>query len=96
MPRELKIFSWTGHRREAAMPRNVHGQTSEIIAAMTKAEALRMSGIPRSLFERTLHETADPDEVAQAKTAPGTVFWQPANIPARTGEWFTIPPKAAE
>jgi hypothetical protein len=96
MPRALKIFGWTGHRREATMERNVHGQTKEIIAATTKAEAHRMSGIARSLFERTLHETADPEEVAQAMTAPGTVFWQPRNNMASTGEWFAIPPGAAK
>lgn len=95
MPRPLKVFSWTGHRREAHMDRNHHGQTREIIAATSKAEAHRMSGITRSLFDRTLHETTDPEEAAQAMTAPGTVFWQPHNPFARTGEWFAIPPKEA-
>jgi hypothetical protein len=95
MPRPLKVFGYTGHRRAAYKDRNVHGQTREIIAATTKAEAHRMSGLPRSLFDRSVSITGNDEEIAQAMTAPGTVFWQSHNYPARTGEWVAVPPAPA-
>jgi hypothetical protein len=96
MPRPLKIFGYTGYRREARMERNVHGQTREVIAATTQAEAFRMSGLTRSQFDQRVSECGNDEETALAMSAPGTVFWQPHNYPARTGAWVAIPPKAAE
>jgi hypothetical protein len=96
MPRELKVFGYTGHRREAYKDRNVHGQTREVIATTTKAEAHRMSGLSRALFDRSVSITGNEEEVALAMSSPGTVFWQPDNYPARTGEWVAFPPAAAE
>jgi hypothetical protein len=95
MPRPLKVFGWTGYRREATMDRNIHGQTREVIAATTKAEAFRMSKLTRTQFDQRVSDTANAEEIALAMAAPGTVFWQPHNYPARTGEWVSIPPAAS-
>jgi len=94
VPRPLKVFGYTGHRQASYGPKNVHGQTAEIIAAATKAEVYRKAGISRPQVDRTLHEAGNPVEVAQAMTSPGTVFWQPHNNMARTGEWTAVPPQA--
>lgn len=95
MPRPLKVFGYTGYRREAIMERNVHGQTREVIAATTKAEAFRMSGLTRTQFDQRVSECANDEETALALTAPGTVFWEPHNYPARTGERVAISPASA-
>lgn len=92
MPRPLKVFTYTGHRNAALMPKNVHGQTREIIAATTKAEALTKSGLTRSAFERTARETTLPEEVELALASPGVVLWKPRNELADTGTWMQIPP----
>lgn len=92
MPRPLKVFTYVGHRNAALLPKNVHGQTREIIAATTKAEALTRSGLTRSAFERTAHETTMPEEAEMALASPGVVFWKPRNELADTGVWKQIPP----
>lgn len=94
MPRPLKVFGYTGYRRDAHKDRNVHGQTREIIAARSKTEAQRMSGLTRTRFDHSASITGNDEEIAQAMSAPGTVFWQPHNYPARTGEWVAVPPAA--
>lgn len=90
MPRPLKVFAYTGHRIAAYGPRNVHGQTREVIAATTKTEAHRKSGLARSAFDRTVCETGIEEEIAVATANPGVVFWQPHNRPARDGTWRQV------
>lgn len=97
MPKPLKVFGYTGYRMKALTKRNAHGQTDEVIAAASKAEAHRKSGLARSAFDRTVHEVIKPQEVAMAMASPGTVFWRPLNPFARTGdEWFAIAPEEAQ
>lgn len=92
MPRPLKVFGYTGYRQAARIENNMLGQTREIIAATTKAEAFRKSGLTRAQFDNVVSETGNDEEIATALASPGTVFWQPHNYRARTGEWTTIAP----
>lgn len=90
MPRELKVYGWTGMRGED--PRNVSrfgrqgGQTREIVAARSVAEVVRLSGIPRHQLTPMLSETGNAHECQTALAEPGTVFWQ--NLHAPPGDPF--------
>lgn len=95
MARPLKVFGYTGHRKDALMALNSSGQTREVVATTTKAEAFRLSGLSRTEFDRKACETGNPEEVEVAMSAPGTVFWEPHNYPARTGEWVAAPTATA-
>lgn len=92
MPRPLKVFGYTGYRQAARIENNMLGQTREIIAATTKAEAFRKSGLTKARFDCMVSETGNDEEVAIAMASPGTVFWQPHNYRARTCEWTAIAP----
>lgn len=72
---KLKVYGLRGWRSECPPAPNGSHQTREIVAAKSKAEAAR-------LFDCTLHEldtygsvTGNAEEIAQAMSKPGTVFW---------------------
>lgn len=73
MPRRLKVYEWTGHRREAG---GTHQQTQEIVAATSMAEVARLAGAkgPWQLFN--LSETGNDAQIATAMAAPGIIFWR--------------------
>lgn len=73
---KLKVFGWTGARRQQVAS---HGQTREIIAAKSAAEARRITGISAYTWSQQAEQTGNDQEIAQAMTKPGVVFWQPLN-----------------
>ena len=77
--KKLRVYSWQSFRREANIEGNHHGQTREIVAATSKAEAAR---IARSTVGRlfNLGETGNSSELEAALTDPGVVYWKPLNI----------------
>lgn len=80
----MKVYSWQGYRIEAGTH---HNDTREIVAAKSKAAAARAAGEsdPRRLFN--FGETWNKDDIAQALSAPGVVFWRP--IDDRNGPWHS-------
>lgn len=92
MSRPLKVFGWQGWRTECPAAANGSHATREIVAATSKADAARKAGAlsrsgrpaPQSLFN--FGETGNPAEIAQAMSAPGTVFWCPFDH-RRREEW---------
>jgi hypothetical protein len=73
---KLKVYGWTGARR-GQVPG--HGQTREIIAAKSAAEARRITGINAYTWRQSADETGNEQELAVALAKPGVVFWQPLN-----------------
>lgn len=69
----MRVYGWVGARTEAA------GQTREIIAARSLAEAAHLSGTRRYFLTQYGGVTANPREVATALARPGVVFWRPLN-----------------
>lgn len=65
---KLTVYGWQGWRSPA-------GQTREIVAAHSMAEAARLSGYKRPSQMFNLCETGNEREIAQAMSSPGTVFW---------------------
>ena len=70
---KLKVYGWQSFRSRIGR----HGQTREIIAAKSKAQAARASGNgkPRRMFN--LCETGNDDELKTALAEPLVVFWRP-------------------
>jgi hypothetical protein len=83
MAKELQVYGWTGHRRDAG-PRL---QTREIVAARSRAAAARAAGYasPRQMF--ALMDTGNDEECAQALSEPGVVFWHPLDEIERDRKW---------
>ncbi len=75
--RPLKVFSWQSFRAECPPAPNGNLQTREIIAARSKAEAVRIAGkkYPYELFN--LGETGNHLELELALSKPGIIFWTP-------------------
>lgn len=90
MPVGLKVWGWTGSRHD---PRNTnhHGQTREIVAAPSKAAAVRAivaagDRPPGKGFGPT--ETGNDGEIAQATTEPGVIFWRPLGYGTAERVWY--------
>jgi len=68
----LKVWRWSGWEDNAT-------QTHEIMAASSKAEVARAANVtsPSRLWNLTV--TANQDDVAQAMSEPGAVFWHPSS-----------------
>ena len=68
--RQLKVYGWQATRHKV-------GQTREIVAAHSMAEAARAAGYrhPSQMFN--LDETGNPGEIACAQAEPGVVFYTP-------------------
>jgi hypothetical protein len=82
-PKPIRVFGWVGQRSEARERyengRMGHGQTREIVAAKTKAEMMKITGMTRTSFNNLVSETGNAEEIEKANSKPGTVFWQPLN-----------------
>ena len=72
MSRPLKVYGWVGWHKDAPGP---HRQTREIVAAHSKAEAMRLGGLTRREFEHSGCETGNEEELRVALAEPGVVFW---------------------
>jgi hypothetical protein len=80
-PEKLKVYGWTGVRREAVLgDRHPHPQTREICAAKSMAEVARTMGrtSARNLFN--ICETRNEREMEVALANPHIVLWRPLNI----------------
>ena len=82
MSRELKVYGWNGFKTGHGL--GFHNQTREIVAAKTKTEAATLGGFTTrggKLSLRTFNEwaceTGNAEEVKQAMSKPGGVFWHP-------------------
>ena len=86
--KKLKVYGWTGFRKESIGERNHHGQTREIVAAASAAEVMRLTGMTRTTWTNTGCETGNDNEIETALAKPGTIFWQPIN--SRGVEWREV------
>ena len=82
MARTQKVYGWRGFRGH---------QTREIMAATSAAEVMRRTGLSRATWEWSGGETRNPEEVQQASTKPGTVFWHPLDEHFHDREWREDP-----
>jgi len=83
--RRLKVYGWQGHRYECPPSANGSKQTREICAAPSIAQIMRDTGQTRAdLFN--ICETGNDEEIAQAMSEPGTVWWAP--LDARPYTWM--------
>jgi hypothetical protein len=73
MKKKLKIYSYQGYRRECPPAPNGSRQTSEVVAAYSKAQVKAIAGVPPS----EIHETGNNEDIAKALSEPGRIFWQP-------------------
>lgn len=72
---KVKVYGWHSMRQACTGG----GQTREIVAAKSKAEAARCAGVryPHELFNLT--ETGNSKEIETALSRPGVVFWRPVD-----------------
>jgi len=77
MARPLKVYGWQSYRSA--------GQTREIVAARSQAEAARCAGVKSSRLLFCLGETGNKGEIATATAKPGVVFWR--RLDHRTDLW---------
>lgn len=72
--RSLKVYGWVGFRTR----KEGHaGQTREIVAAKSMAEAARVAGIKPHYLRTYGCETGNPEELRVALADPGVVYWRP-------------------
>lgn len=76
MNKKLKVYGWTGFRRESNPSHNGNPQTREIMAAKSKGEVAR---ILSSKGKVEITETEDAGEIQLATHMPGIIFWKPLN-----------------
>lgn len=80
--RKLKVYGWQGVRK-------YHGPgapcTREIVAAPSMAAIMRITGDNRRSSLWNCCETGNEDEITEAMSAPGQIFWRP--IDDRGGPW---------
>jgi hypothetical protein len=78
MARKLKVYGWTGYRLECPPAPNGNHQTREVVAAASMAAAARAAG-ERSPRQMDMCESGNDEDIAQAMSKPGVVFWRPLN-----------------
>jgi hypothetical protein len=93
----VKVYGWQGYRgREIdehfpETPDYRSRQTREICAAPSRAAVYRATG-ERVSYHFNLVETGNAEEIEQALSGPGTVFWKP--IDDRSGRWARAEPRS--
>lgn len=80
--RKLKVYGWTGSK--SGMPKS---QARFIVAAPSITEVLRITGMTRYQFNYSGCETGNAEELSQAMSQPGVVFYQQLNAP-RDEAWI--------
>lgn len=78
--RKLKVYGWTGYRRDCPPAPNGNRQTREIVATTSKKEAARLVDPERSWMRppvSEIDETGNAAEIELATANPGVVFWCP-------------------
>ena len=84
----LKVYGWTGCRREAVRHGRGGAQTCEICATSSMAEVARLDGkrAPWELF--CLCETGNAEEIAIAQAHSRTILWRQLDD---RGSWTVAP-----
>lgn len=85
MASKLKVYGWTGYKISPGSR-----QSRNIIAATSVAEVLRLAGIKRSEWAWSGGVTANPEDVRQAMSRPGVMFWRP--LDDRDAAWNAVEP----
>lgn len=64
-------------------------QVRVVVAAPSKAAAMRALGVSRTEFRDYFHKAERPEDVEPALSRPGTLFWQPTPTPfgAPLAQW---------
>lgn len=86
----LKVYGWTGYRNDARNT-NLQHQTREVVAAPSKAAAVRAivaAGQRPPGRDFGPMETYNHAEVEQAMTKPRTVFWRPLGYGDVERQWY--------
>jgi hypothetical protein len=78
----LKVYGLRGWRSDCPPAANGNRQTREIVAATSKAAAMRAFGCSRYEMDNHCSVTGNEAEIALATSKPGTVFWIPLD-----GRW---------
>jgi hypothetical protein len=76
-PGKLRVYGWRGWRPECPAAPNGSRQTRDIVAAHSRAEAARIAGEKGPWALDCLEETGNTEEIAQALSEPGVIFWRP-------------------
>jgi hypothetical protein len=84
MTRALKVYTWQGFRNE--LPGH-HRTTIEVVAAANGSAAARAAGFDRTRQLFNFCETGNDEDIKQAMSAPGTVFWRPIDQIPRNRKW---------
>jgi hypothetical protein len=80
------VYGWQSKRKEAP---GHHRLTREIVAARSKAEAVRCAGYRRASQMVNLAETGNAHEIRTALSRPGAVFWASLDDPRRIFRSFS-------
>jgi hypothetical protein len=75
--KKLKVYGWIGWRNECPLAPNGSMQTREIVSARSKGEAAKLAGKSGPWRTWDLCETRNYDEMLQARSEPGMIFWHP-------------------
>ena len=81
----VKVYGWTGFRTAPYLGSAYHGQTWEVMAARSWAEVARASGMTVHYLRQYGGTTANPEDLAAARSRPGVVLWRP--LDERRGEY---------
>lgn len=84
--KQFRVFGRTGWRRECPPAPNGGRQTREIVAAKTIASARRLFGCTMAQWRCSGCETGNEEEITQAMSKPGVVFWRPLDA-RKEEEW---------
>ena len=76
----LQVWGWSDWQDNST-------QTHEIMAARSKAEVARQAGVRSPARLWNLSVTVNADEIRQAMTEPGVIFWFPLSERSRNPRW---------
>lgn len=82
MPRKLRVYGWRGYRLAV--------QTREVMAATSKKKVREIAGIFHTGPLSEICETGSEEEVAQAMTEPGVVFWHQIDEILKKRKWRRV------
>lgn len=98
-PKPLRVYGWIGFRHVAndLLPnpgKTNRPQTREIIAAKNVSEVLKATGMSRYAFNQCGAETGNAEELQQARSKPGVIFWRPLDSLREDIPWQEAEPEA--
>lgn len=87
MSKKLKVYGWTGWRQECPTGPNGNRQTREVVAASSKKAVREIAGKWDTPPNSELTDTGNEDEIKQAMSEPGVVFWHPIDEVPKERTW---------